>query len=165
MLDVEHLYEQHASNIRGFIVKRIRADDDVIDDLVQDIWARVWSRRHLYHDRGHDPRAWLFRIAQNALTDEFRRRGKALVELPLLFEADHARVTADAGCSRHIDRLAILSALGHLTPLQRRIVVLRYLNGASIADTAVLAGVSEEAVKKLAQRGLITMRRALREAA
>jgi len=42
---------------------------------------------------------------------------------------------------------------------QRQVIVLRFLEGRSLAETAAIAGRNEDAVKKLQARGLASLRR------
>ena len=52
-------------------------------------------------------------------------------------------------------------ALRRLTDDQRKVVVLRFLQGMNIVETAQLVSKTEDAVKKLQARGLQALRRAL----
>ena len=56
------------------------------------------------------------------------------------------------------DRLTLEAALRSLTGRQRAIVVLRYWEGLSIAQTAELLGVAEGTVKSQAARGVEALR-------
>jgi RNA polymerase sigma-70 factor (ECF subfamily) len=55
----------------------------------------------------------------------------------------------------------IRHGLSRLTPEQRRVIELRFLEGKSLAETAVLVDRNEDAVKKLQARGLASLRRGL----
>ena len=57
-----------------------------------------------------------------------------------------------------VDRLALMSALAELPPLDRAAVVLRYWNDMSVAATAADLGLSEAAVKNRCLRGLRQLR-------
>jgi RNA polymerase sigma factor (sigma-70 family) len=58
------------------------------------------------------------------------------------------------------DHMVVLAALRALPPRQRAIVVLRYLQDLSEADTATALGISVGAVKSGASRGLARLRAA-----
>jgi DNA-directed RNA polymerase specialized sigma24 family protein len=53
------------------------------------------------------------------------------------------------------------AALDELTPQQRAVIILKYLEGMSNKDVARVLDTSEGAVKSLQHRGLAAMRRAL----
>jgi RNA polymerase sigma-70 factor (ECF subfamily) len=55
----------------------------------------------------------------------------------------------------------IKAGLARLTPQQREVIVLRFLEGRSLAETAEIAGRNEDAVKKLQARGLASLRRGM----
>jgi RNA polymerase sigma-70 factor, ECF subfamily len=67
----QSLYDRHAGPLLAFLATRVRRAD--LDDLHQDIWRRAWE--HLPGSfTGGQFRAWLFRIAHNALIDHGRKR-------------------------------------------------------------------------------------------
>lgn len=166
-LDVTALYAQHKPLVERFVRRRVRPDD--VDDIVSETFLRAVRSSHQYRDLGYQPQSWLLGIARNLITDHRRRYFS-----PTWGGANEARLTdlmaerkatLDAGSPRHIDAIALGSAMTTLTPLQQNVVALRYLDGTPVADTSALLGVGEEGVKKLAWRGLANMRRALRETA
>jgi RNA polymerase sigma-70 factor (ECF subfamily) len=62
---------------------------------------------------------------------------------------------------QHVAMDQIKAGLARLTHEQRQVVVLRFLEGKSIAETAALVGRNEDAVKKLQARGLASLRRGI----
>lgn len=60
-----------------------------------------------------------------------------------------------------VERLALMSALAELSPLDRAVIVLRYWNDQSVASTAADLGLSEAAVKNRCLRGLRELRELL----
>ncbi len=97
---------------------------------------------------------WLYRVAHSLVVDRWRRQ-PAQEEVPL---ADASRVhTVD----RNIERIArqqevenVRRALKLLTPLQRQVIVLRYLEGMSIKEVARVLERDANAVKALQNRHL-----------
>lgn len=57
----------------------------------------------------------------------------------------------------------MVRALAHLPPRQRAVVVLRYFEDLSVADTAVTLGCSQGTVKSQTARGLDLLRSVLLE--
>ena len=62
-----------------------------------------------------------------------------------------------------LDRQELAYALSHVTGDLRQAVILRFLEGLSTAETAERMGKTEDAVKKLQARGLLALKRALRD--
>lgn len=123
------------------------------EELVQQTFTRVylsWSRA-----REGNPLAYARRTLANLNTDTWRRRRREV----LLATVPDAGVTG--GEERHADRDRLVRALATLTRRQRRIVVLRHLEGLSEREVADALGVSVGTVKSTASRGLAQLRTVL----
>jgi RNA polymerase sigma-70 factor (sigma-E family) len=122
-----------------------KAEDAVQTGLVRLYlaWPRV--RPETLH-------AYARRCVVNAVIDDrrslFRRRERVQAQLP-----DVAAVEAGYG-----DEVAIVALLGALPPRMRAAVVLRYVEGLSVAQTADALGCSEGTVKSQSARGLAQLR-------
>jgi RNA polymerase sigma-70 factor, ECF subfamily len=105
--------------------------------------------------QGKDFGAWLMTIARNLATDHFKA-GRTRLELTTedmgLHDdaADGPETEVLAGLTNEI----LLKAVAQLAPEQRDCVVMRFLQGMSIAETAAVLGRSEGAVKQLQLRGV-----------
>jgi RNA polymerase sigma-70 factor (sigma-E family) len=103
-----------------------------------------------------DPEGYLRRTLYNLAADGWRRRSRWRSRLSLL-RAHYQPATADG--TAEIDlRDALIRALGQLPPRQRAVIVLRYWEQRSEAQTAELLGCSVGAVKSAASRGLRRLR-------
>lgn len=106
--------------------------------------------------RVDDPEAYLRRTLYNLAADDWRRRGRWLSKLPLLREQSRA---APADVTDAVDlRDALLRSMGRLPRHQRVVIVLRYWEQLSEAQTAQVLGCSEGAVKSAASRGMRRLR-------
>jgi RNA polymerase sigma-70 factor (sigma-E family) len=123
-------------------------------DLLQEALERLLRKWHKVHG---DPEGYLRRIMYNRAVDGWRSRARRpeVIGLP-------AHVAAVADHASQLDvRLALIAALGLLTPRQRAAVVARYWEQLSEAETAEALGCSVSAVKAAAARGLRTLREAI----
>jgi RNA polymerase sigma-70 factor (sigma-E family) len=128
------------------------------EDLVQECLfkvARRWSRVR----RMAQPRAYVRRILLNLALDDARGRGRRRDEL------DGVSAIAEDP-SRDLlggleTRAELLDALARLTARQRAVLVLRYFNDLTEAQTAEVLGCSPGTVKSNASRGLARLREAL----
>ena len=157
------LYEHFSPQINRYLLRNLNGHREAAEDLTAEVFVKVLERLHRYQFRGLPFSAWLYRIARNHTIDHLRSLPKQFVgsiedgpEIPER-HSQHAM-------NQSLDRQEITGALQHLTPEQRRVVVLRFLNGLTTAETAMTMSKTEDAVKKLQARGLVQLRRILERA-
>ena len=133
------------------------------EDLVQETLVRV-ARRWPRVREMDQPVAYARRILVNLAIDDAKRRSRRRGELA---PADDGRLErhadpASAGVFGALDaRAELVGALALLPPRQRAVLVLRYFEDLSEAQTAEILGCSLGTVKSTASRGLARMREAL----
>jgi RNA polymerase sigma-70 factor (sigma-E family) len=134
------------------------------EDLVQETLLRV-ARRWPRVRRMDTPRAYARRILVNLAIDGAGRRSRRRGELD---PADSVTLDARADESAASEfgtldtRAELLTALGQLAPAQRVVLVLRYFEDLTEAQTARALGCSVGTVKSTASRGLARLREELR---
>lgn len=100
------------------------------------------------------PAGWLHRVAFNHAHAYFRRRR---VEWRALQRrgsgADIAYELPDS-----VEAIALRDAVGRLPHKQRAALVLRYLTGLSVAETAAALGITPEAARALTHRAIVALR-------
>jgi RNA polymerase sigma-70 factor (ECF subfamily) len=120
----------------------------------------VLEKLDRYEDRGLPFASWVYRVAHNHLVDYYRTLPKQGT-----ISIDDCYNLAEKEAERSLDQTLthneLSKALKQLTDDQRRVVVLRFLQGMNILETARTIGKTEDAVKKLQARGLMALRRAL----
>ena len=127
-----------------------RADGE---DLLQAALERVlrnWRRVE------SDPEGYLWRTLYHLAADGWRRRGRWRARLAELRAQAPVPAGEDAGMVDLRDELVRL--LHQLPPRQRAVIVLRYWEQHTEAETAALLGCSEGTVKSAAARGLRRLR-------
>jgi RNA polymerase sigma-70 factor (sigma-E family) len=128
----------------------LTGDWNEAEDLVQEALVRCERRwRQIAAD---DPHAYVRRAVVNGASNWRRRRR---LELPLAQDAavsDHAPAS-DA-------RVTLLAALRRLPVEQRQVLVLRFFEQLSEAETAQALGIPAGTVKSRSSRGLEALRRA-----
>jgi RNA polymerase sigma factor (sigma-70 family) len=106
--------------------------------------------------RVDNPEGYLRRTLYNLAADGWRRQGTWRRKLPVIRASDSAvetDMTAAVGL-----RDALMRTLRRLPAGQRAVIVLRYWDQLSEAETAAVLGCSEGTVKSAASRGLKRMR-------
>lgn len=103
-----------------------------------------------------DPEGYLRRTLYNLAADGWRRQRAWRRRLPLL---QNETATAVADGTREVDtRDVLIRLLVQLPPRQRAVIVARYWEQLSEAETAVVLGCSVGSVKASASRGLQRLR-------
>ena len=106
--------------------------------------------------QGKDFGAWLMTIARNLCTDHFkasRTRLEHTTEDMGAHDAATGEATEDAVLTG-LTHEVLLDGLRQLSDEQRDCLIMRFLQGLSIAETAAVLGRSEGAVKQLQLRGV-----------
>ncbi len=148
------LYDHYQSSVYRFLFYRTRSST-LAEDLTSETFFRALRSMNNFRWQGKDFGAWLMTIARNLATDHFKA-GRTRLELTTEDMGLHDDATDGpesmvlAGLTNEI----LLRALTELPPEQRDCLVMRFLQGMSIAETAAVLGRSDGAVKQLQLRGV-----------
>ncbi|HEU5037212.1 MAG TPA: sigma-70 family RNA polymerase sigma factor [Nocardioides sp.] len=148
------LYDHYQPSVYRFLFYRTRSST-LAEDLTSETFFRALRSMNNFRWQGKDFGAWLMTIARNLATDHFKA-GRTRLELTTEDMALHDDATEGpestvlAGLTNEI----LLNALTELPPEQRDCLVMRFLQGMSIAETAAVLGRSDGAVKQLQLRGV-----------
>ncbi|KAB2969626.1 MAG: sigma-70 family RNA polymerase sigma factor [Thermoanaerobaculia bacterium] len=150
------LCERFYPPVYRFILHKVRRKEDA-EDLASEVCVRVVES--LPNQAGSFA-AWVFRIARNLITD-FYRRGAVRQEVAL---SDGVAETLAGPVGR--DGLPVLShqlerALAILTPEQREVLHLRFVEELDAEEIGEIQGRTAGAVRALQFRALGTLRGAL----
>jgi RNA polymerase sigma-70 factor (sigma-E family) len=129
-------------------------DWDLADDLSQETLIRVYSSWGRIRDPGARD-AYAATTLVNRHRSYFRRASRR--EIP----RGHDDFPDTAAPSSHPPNDRVVAALAGLGPSQREIVVLRYWDDYSVADTARILGLSVGTVTSQSSRALATLRTVL----
>jgi len=157
------LYERHAAAIYRYLYAHLGSHPDA-EDLTSEVFLRVWKFLPKYHHRGVPFRAFLFRIAHNALVDHYRRRRNKAE--PFHEEVSPSTDDQDGPVESllsKMDRLELSRLLAGLRNDYRTVLVLRFLSQLSPAETAVAMQRSTGAVRVLQHRALAALRKRITE--
>ncbi len=125
---------------------------DAGEDLLQTAVERLLPRWRRFEG---DPEAYLRRTLYNLATDGYRRAGRWRQREPVL----RCELQQTYDTTGEIDlRDALVRLLLQLPVRQRAVLVLRYWEQLTDAETAVVLGWPEGTVKSTAYRGLMRMR-------
>jgi RNA polymerase sigma-70 factor, ECF subfamily len=148
------LYRRYADRVYRYLLA-YAAEPEAAADLTQHVFARCLEALPRYQDRGYPFSAWLFKIARNAATDEYRHQTR-LVPWDHVGEAQRAAVGSGPEertlrAERH-ERVRVL--VEELDPAKKELVVLRFGSGLSTREIAAVIGKKPATVQKQLRRTL-----------
>jgi RNA polymerase sigma-70 factor (ECF subfamily) len=155
------LYDRHHTPIFRFVWSRV-SDQQTAEDLTGDVFMKMVTSLPDYKISDVPFRAWLYRIARNLVTDEYRKQtGKTAVSLQDVETMISLGISPDSAAEQHITLDRVQSALATIDPTQKEVVELRFLAGLSLQEVAETLDYSIAAVKSHQHRGLKALRAAL----
>ena len=116
------------------------------EDLVQDALVKAAARWDTL--AGGNPDAWVRTVVYRDHVSWWRRHRREVFTTPREQAVPPADETA----------LVLREALGQLTPRQRAVLVLRYVDDRPLVETAEILGLTVGAIKKHASVGLARLR-------
>jgi RNA polymerase sigma-70 factor (ECF subfamily) len=157
---------EHGPAVRGYLLAMVRRVD-VAEDLMQEVFCRAWEAHYRYQEHGN-AKAYLLRIADRLLIDRARRLGREVTLDPEEWRrveptgrtGDPAQAAARGEDARRLDE-----ALRRLSPMQRRVLLLRYYGQLRFAEIAETIGCPLGTVLSHGHRGLAVLRKLLVESA
>ena len=173
--DFQTLAEPFRRELLAYCYRMLGSVHDA-EDLVQETYLRAWRAYDRFEGRS-SLRTWLYRIATNACLTALEGRGRRPLpsglgspssdptgelaqspELPWLEPIPDTMVSAAPDdpaaivTSRESIRLALITALQHLPPRQRTVLIMRDVLGWRAAEVAEMLGVTTIAVNSMLQR-------------
>ncbi len=159
------IYDRYLDTVFRFIYFRV-GNRQLAEDLTSDTFLRALKRIGSFTWQGRDLGAWLVTIARNLVADHFKS-GRYRLEVTTgdVLDADREdrgpEGSPEAAVVDHITNVALLTAVKQLNPEQQECIVLRFLQGFSVAETAQTMGKNEGAIKALQYRAVRALARLL----
>jgi RNA polymerase sigma-70 factor (sigma-E family) len=151
-LAFEQYFETHSRRLRR-LAYAMCGDWHLAEDIVQATFVRLYQQWKRVRPEGAE--AYTRKILTNVFLSGVpkRRREQATAAIP-----DEAAPQGRDSAQR----LDMAAALRDLSPTQRAMVVLRFMEDLSVAEVAGLMGVAQGTVKSQTARGVQSLRSALR---
>lgn len=154
------IFDLYSSVLYNYVY-RLCNDALKADFIVGDVFAKLLE--HLSVGRGPSTnlRSYLYEIAYHLIVDDARHTNRsAPIEVLDLLPADgHA---ANLSVEDRVLFESILRAImNNLTDDQRHVIVLRFLEGFSVQETAAIIGKEESNVKVIQNRAIAALRKVL----
>ena len=156
------LYELYGPKIYAYVSYTLHGRVHLSEDLTEEIFLKALEKISSYRFTGAPFSAWLYRIAHNHIIDYIRaQRKEPVLSLDSGEPYRTPSVSDDEAIELRLDSQGLKEALRKLTTEQRNVILLRFVQDQSIADTARVMGKGEDAVKKLQSRALHSLKKIL----
>lgn len=149
---LERLFRSNVDQLYGFLISRCGSEH-----LAEELTARTFEEAARVFARGDGQavdRSWLFTVGRRRLIDHWRSESRR--------EAGVDRITnqvwVDAQSGETGDQSPLADALESLPTRQRAALMLRYMDGFSVAEVAECLGCSYESAESLLARGRRSLR-------
>ena len=158
------LYLLYADRVYRFLLARV-GNVDAAEEITSEVFLRLIEKIDKYRISPKDNvsifSAWLYRLAYNKMIDIIRKQKRTKhVAIENAFGlAAKGNLNEDVETKLEVEH--VVQKLQHLNEQQRQVIVLRFLEGYSVAETAGIMQKSEGAIKALQHRSLNSLRRHL----
>lgn len=146
----EVAYETHARSIFNFLFWRTK-DVHLSEDLTSSTFEKAWAHRKSFH--GGSERAWLYKIAHNALIDHWRK-SKELVMGDVESLQEDAALSAAEILDKNLELEKLQRAVDMLPSEMKAVIRLRFIEDLSCRQVADKLGLTESNVRVIQYRAL-----------
>jgi RNA polymerase sigma-70 factor (ECF subfamily) len=146
------LYVRHLDAIFRYIYYRIGEEAEA-EDLTEEVFARAWEALPGYRAREYPFTSWLYRIAHNLVVDHHRRK-KSLPANDLESRMTQNRRAHEDQLVHDQEASLLAEGIRLLPEEEQQVLTLRFVEGLSHREVAVIIGKSEGASRVIQHRAL-----------
>jgi RNA polymerase sigma-70 factor (ECF subfamily) len=157
------LYDRYVDTVYRYLYYRV-GNRQLAEDLTSETFLRALRRIGSVTWQGRDLGAWLVTIARNLTADHFKSsRFRLEVTTADMRDADQLADGPEREVLDALTNATLLQAVKRLNAEQQECIVLRFINGMSVTETAQAMGKNDGAIKALQYRAVRTLGRLLPE--
>jgi RNA polymerase sigma-70 factor, ECF subfamily len=148
------LYDRYVDIVFRYVLFRV-GDRELAEDVTSETFLRALRRITSVSYQGRDVGAWFVTIARNLVLDHVKSsRFRLEVATPEIRDSERVDAGPEQQVMSKVTREALLACVDQLGDDQRECIVLRFLQGLSVAETAKVMNRNEGAVKALQHRAV-----------
>jgi RNA polymerase sigma-70 factor (ECF subfamily) len=159
-LDLERIYDEHASALFAFLLNLTRNEADT-RDIMQELFGKLAARADLLVGV-RDERAFLLRLVHNQALDHLRRQTTRQKNYAQMAEDSADLFAAAPNPDEALLQRQIAMALGELPPEQRTVVHLKLWENQTFEAMAQTLGISPNTAASRYRYGIDKLRECLR---
>ena len=159
------LYDRYADLVYRYVYYRV-GSSQLAEDLTSETFLRALRRLSSFTWQGRDVGAWFVTIARNLIADHYKSSRYKLEMTTDDVAESGAPLTQEGPENAVLEAMqnkVLLEAVKKLNPEQQECIVLRFLQGLSVAETAQAMGKNDGAIKALQYRAIRSLGRLLPE--
>jgi RNA polymerase sigma factor (sigma-70 family) len=140
----EAFYRRHVQGVERFIVRRVH-DPHLAADLTADVFLAAIDTAASFDPRRGDPSAWLYGVARNVVSAEYRRTERdqrmqgRIVGRRLVAEDDIERLQEQIDAER--ESRDLVDAIARLPASERAVLELVAVDDLSVTEAAAALGI------------------------
>jgi len=157
------LYREYLPTVYKFLYYRMGNNKAVAEDMTAEVFLRALRRVDKFNWTGADFGSWLLRIARNLVLDN-AKSSRARLEIlndEMPEETGDEDRTTEMAVMENLDNTQIYDAIKKLSPDQRDVIAMRFIQGMDVAAVAKAMGKKEGTVRTLQFRGLKALKKLL----
>jgi RNA polymerase sigma-70 factor (TIGR02952 family) len=148
------LYDHYVTMVYRYVYHRV-GDRATAEDVTSETFVRALRRIDSLSFQGRDVGAWLVTIARNIIRDQVKSsRFRLEVSTADMRDADRATDGPEDAVVQHLTNQQLLECVQQLGSEQQECIVLRFLHGLSVSETAEIMGKKDGAIKALQHRAV-----------
>jgi RNA polymerase sigma-70 factor (ECF subfamily) len=148
------LYDHYVTLVHRYAYHRV-GDRATAEDVTSETFVRALRRIDSLSFQGRDVGAWLVTIARNIIRDQVKSsRYRLEVTTADMRDADRATDGPEDAVVQHLTNKQLLECVQQLGSEQQECIVLRFLHGLSVSETAEIMGKKDGAIKALQHRAV-----------
>lgn len=157
------LYRTYLPTVYKFLYYRLNSNKAAAEDFTAEVFLRALRKIEDFNWTGADFGSWLLRIARNLVLDNAkssRTRLEVLNDEMPEDAAGEARATEES-VMENITNQGVYTAIRKLSPDQRDVITMRFIQGMDVSEVALALGKKEGTIRTLQFRGLKTLQKLL----
>ena len=162
MLEFNRLYEKYHADLFQFLFYMVN-NRELAEDLVQEVYIKMLKSYDRFEGKSSE-KTWMLSIARNVAIDFFRKKNSLKEQLLDNFNLHFKSLNDQNPLPEEIvlaneEIKQVYRGLQYCSFEQRMVILYRYIQDFSIADTATVLGWSESKVKTTQHRAVKKLRK------
>lgn len=158
------LYDEYHQDVFQFLIYLVK-NRHLSEDLMHEVYIRVFRAYDRFEGKSSE-KTWLFSIAKNVAIDHFRKMSVRQKHSNDFFDWETQQLISSEKIPEEVavlndDKILLYKTLDTCTGDQKLVIIMRFFQDLSIAETADILGWTEGKVKTTQHRAIKSLREKL----